>query len=293
VRLLVRDPKKMERIYAPTATRIDEFVVGDVTDPACVGDLLDGCDALVHTAALVSLEAARADEVRRTNEDSVRYAIGGAVERGLDRIVYVSSAGALFVPGGPPLTGQSPIGASANAYGESKASGELYVRDLQRAGAPILTTFPTAAIGPDDPGLTDPNRAVSFFVRYGAILTSSGYQPIDVRDLACLHVALVESDQSQGRYVAAGPYLPWSSLYASVERVTGRRLPHYRIPGKVLRGIGRVGDILRRPVPVTLPIPITREAIRDLDETLADTYRWMHAAGHVNARQIGRLAPTP
>ncbi len=320
VRLLVRDPAKMKRIYAPLGIEPDDVVVGDATDAESVDALLTGCEGLVHTAALVALEAARGDEVRTNNEGSVRLVIGGAVERGLRRIVYVSSAGALFVPNGPALTGDSPVVATrettsrrgANAYGQSKAFGERTVRELQAAGAPILTTFPTAAIGPDDPGLTDPNRAVSFFVRYGAVLTSTGYQPIDVRDLADLHVALLESDLPQGRFIAAGPYHAWPSLYAAVERVTGRRLPRYHVPGALMRGIGRVVDAVRTRVPFELPIPITREAMefatcwptadgspaqrdlglryRDLDDTLADTYRWMLAAGHVNEREIGDLA---
>ena len=320
VRLLVRDPAKMKRIYAPLGIELDDVVVGDATDPASVDALLRGCDGLLHAAALVALEAARADEVRANNERSVRLVVGGAVERDLERIVYVSSAGALFVPNGPVLTGDSPVAAaratradpSANAYGESKASGERTVRELQAAGAPILTTFPTAAVGPDDPGLTDPNRAVSFFVRYGAVLTSTGYQPIDVRDLAALHVALLESDRRQGRYIAAGPYQPWPSLYAAVERVTGRRLPRYHVPGSLMRGVGRLVDAVRSRFPFETPIPITREAMefatcwptadgepaqrdlglryRDLEDTLADTYRWMLAAGHVRARDVGDLA---
>ena len=313
VRLLVRDPGKMKRIYDPLGIEHTDAVVGDVTDPESVKRLLDGCDALVHAAALVAFDATRADEIRHNNERSVTLVVGGAVERGLQRIVYVSSAAALFTPGSGPLTGDSPVGTSDSAYGQSKATGERYVRELQQAGAPITSTYPTAVVGPDDPGLTDPNRAVSFFVRYGAILTSSGYQPIDVRDLAELHVALLESPQCQGRYIATGPYYPWRDLYASVERVTGRRLRHYRVPGPLLRGVGRLIDAVRHVARFELPIPITRESMqfatrwptadgspaerdlgihfRPLDETLRDTFLWMHAAGHVTRKQIGVLAP--
>jgi dihydroflavonol-4-reductase len=312
VRLLVRDPTKLKRIYAPLGIEVEDFVVGDATDPEAVGPLLDGCDAAVHTAALVALEAKRGEEVLANNERSVRLVVGGAVERGLARVVYVSSAGALFVARGRPLTGDSPVVDSANAYGRSKAAAERYVRELQDRGAPILTTYPTAAIGPDDPGLTDPNRAVSFFVRFGALLTSSGYQPIDVRDLARLHVALLESERRTGRYVAAGPYYAWPDLYAGVERVTGRRLPRYPVPGAVMRGLGRVIDAVQRFAPIELPIPISRESMefatgwptadgaaacrdlglryRSLDETLSDTYRWLLAAGHVTPAEVGRLA---
>jgi dihydroflavonol-4-reductase len=193
VRLLVRDPEKMKRVFGSIEIDADDHVTGDITDAESVDRLLAGCDALVHAAALVALEAARADEVRNTNERGVRIVVGGAVDRGLSRIVYVSSAGALFTPNGPPMTADSPVGLTNTAYGESKAGAERYVRALQEAGAPILTTYPTAVVGPDDPGLTDPNRALGFFLSWGAVLTTSGYQPVDVRDLAQLHRALLES----------------------------------------------------------------------------------------------------
>jgi nucleoside-diphosphate-sugar epimerase len=313
VRLLVRDPRKMKRIYDPLGIEIADFVEGDATDPDRVAALLSGCDGLVHAAALVALEASRAHEVKHNNEQSVQLVIGGAVGRGVRRIVYVSSTGALLPEPGRILTEEAPIARGQNAYGQSKAFGERYVRELQAEGAPILTSYPTAVIGPDDPGLTDPNRAASFFVRFGALITSGGYQPVDVRDLAALHVAMLESDLPNGRFLASGPYQAWPELYARIERLTGRRLPRYPVPGAVLRGLGSLLDGLRRFARFELPIPITREAMeygtrwpvadgsramrelgvdyRDLDQTLADTYRWLAAAGHLDASDIGRLAP--
>jgi len=310
VRLLVRDRGKLERVFATRGLAIDDYVVGDATDPESVSELLAGCDAVVHTAAVVALEKARAAEVQRTNARSVELVVGGAVEAGLSRIVYVSSAGALFRVGGPPLTGDSPVGDSASAYGASKADAERYVRELQQAGAPILTVYPTAVVGPDDPGLTDPNRAMAFFLEWGAPRTSSGYQPIDVRDLARMHVLLLESERGTGRYMAAGRYYPWRELFERVEEVTGRRVRQVPLPGAVLRGLGRVADVVKHVVPFDLPLtlegmqfatcwptadgtPAQRDLgirLRSFEETLADTYRWLCDAGHLTREQIGLLA---
>ncbi len=310
VRLLVRDRRKLERVYAPQGIEIEDVVEGDVTDPGAVDRLLAGCDAVVHAAAVVALEVARAGEVRATNEHGVRLVVGGAVEREVPRILYVSSASALFTPGGGPLTGDSPVGLTASAYGESKAGGERYVRELQERGAPILTVYPTAVIGPDDPSLTDPNRALGFFLDWGAVVTSTGYQPIDVRDLARMHVALLESDLAQGRYMATGPYFAWDDLYTHIERLIGRRLRRWPAPGALLRGLGRAADVVKHVLPFELPLtlegmlfatrwptadgtPAERDLgirFRSIEETLADTYRWMCAAGHLRSEQIGDLA---
>jgi nucleoside-diphosphate-sugar epimerase len=310
VRALVRDPTKLKRVFDARQTVVDDFVVGDVTDPDSVARLLDGCDAVVHTAALVSLERARAGDVQQTNTPGVELVVGGAVARGFQRIVYVSSAGALFRLGGTQLTGDSPIGDSSSAYGASKADAERYVRRLQDDGAPILTTYPTAVIGPDDPTYTDPNRGMAFMVQWGGPRTTTGYQPVDVRDLAQLHAALLEGERATGRYIAAGPYYPWTELFSCIEGLTGRRVRQLPVPGPVLRGIGIVSDWVKHWLHFDLPL--THEAMqfatcwpiadgtpagRDFglhfrrgEDTLADTYRWLHTAGHLTRKQIGDLA---
>ena len=313
VRALVRKPEKLKRIYEHRGREMDEIVVGDMTDPGSVERLLEGCDAIVHTAALVALEAHRAQEVHDTNARGVRLVVGGAAERGQPAL-YVSSAGALFTRGSEYLTHESPVGESPSAYGASKAEAEHYVRSLQDRGATILTTYPTAVIGPDDPNFTDPNRALSLFVQWGGPLTSTGYQPIDVRDLAALHIRMLEDECTQGRYIAAGPYFPWADLLNEVERVTGRKIRRFRVSGGVLRGIGRIADVAKRIVDFDLPF--THEGMlfgtcwpiadgsparlafgmqyRSLEQTLSDTYRWMVRAGHLAQERIGKLAqPDP
>ncbi len=248
--------------------------------------------------------------MQATNARGVRLVVGGAAERG-QRVVYVSSAGALFTRGGDPLTGESSIGETRSAYGASKAEAEGFVRELQDGGAAVLTTYPTAVIGPDDPSFTDPNRALSFFLEWGAPVTSTGYQPIDVRDLAAMHVRLLEGERSTGRYIAAGPYFPWADFLDEVDGVTGLKLRRYPVSGALLRALGRVADVAKRIVDFDLPLTLEgmlfgtcwptadgTPAERDLgmrfhsiEETLSDTYRWMHQAGHVTREQIGDLAP--
>jgi nucleoside-diphosphate-sugar epimerase len=300
----------MERVFSAHGIAIDEFVIGDVTDATVVERLLHGCDAVFHAAAVVAFEAARASEVRATNQRSVETVLSVAARERLRRIVYVSSAGALFTPGGPPIHGDSPIGRATTAYGESKARAERFARKLQDDGVPILTVYPTGVIGPDDPGLTEPNRALQIMLDLIAPMTTSGYQPVDVRDLAAMNVALIESKLASGRYVAAGRYYPWSELFDRIEALTGRKLRRVRTPAPLLRAAGVAADVLKHFVSFSLPL--TRETMeyatrwqtvdaaaterdlgirfREVDDSLTDTLRWMVRAGHLRSEQIGRLA---
>ena len=142
VRLLVRDPAKVPTVFEPDGFVPDDVVVGDMTDAAAVDEALAGCDGVVHAAALVDLRRAAARLVEDTNARGVELVVGGAVRRGLPRIVYVSSLGVFFEPGGPPLSPDLPIAPGTTAYARSKAQAERYVRLLQENGAPIRISYP-------------------------------------------------------------------------------------------------------------------------------------------------------
>ena len=309
VRVLARDPAKLARIFSATGQAVPECVVGDVTDAARVADALSGCDALLHSAGLVALESANAARVLETNLRGVENAVGGACDAGLERIVYVSSAASLLVPGNCELDADGPVAEPTSAYGRSKAGAERYVRDLQARGATVRTSYPTAVLGPDDPGLSESNHAIRGMLRDVFIQTSSGFQIIDVRDLARLHLCLLEAAPAPGRYLAAGRYFPWREFADLLEALTGASLRRVSLPGGVLRGLGRICDQVKKLV--DFDFPMTLEAmtfatrwveadgaptlralgieLRDPVETLSDLLRWLAAAGHLPAARIGQL----
>lgn len=313
VRLLVRDADKVRRVFDPQGIAIPEkdVIVGDITDAESVGRALEGCDAVFHCAALVDMRRKMATKVLETNARGVDLVIGGAVTRGLPSIVYVSSTSIFFQPGSEPIHLDLPVQPGTTAYAQSKAQAEHAVRRLQAEGAPIRISYPTGIVGPDDPGLSDANEAVYIFFKQTGITTSSGYQIVDVRDLAELHLRLLERAEGPARYVAAGPMLDWRETYRVLDEITGTRLWRFPMPGAPLRALGTLGDVFKRWI-YDFQFPLTRDAMeyatqwpgvdgerttRELDltfrgarETYTDTVRWLHRAGHLSARHVGRLA---
>lgn len=310
--LLVRDPAKLERVFGARGLAIPDHRVGDIGDAASVKQALADCDAVVHVAALVALDSARAREVLETNPRGVENVMGAALELGLSRMIYMSSLGALFRPNRALVSADIPVVPGKAAYARSKAEAELVVRRLQDQGAPIRTVYPAAVLGPDDATLSPANQALRTFVRYVAFSSSSGFQFIDVRDLATVQVRLLELEGAPGRHIAAGHFLLWHEFSDAIVAVTGVRKLRLTVPGVLLRAAGRIGDALDHVWHLDLPFPLTSEAMsvgtqwaeadssktlemlglgfRDPLETLADTIRWMHRAGHVDARGAGRLA---
>ena len=310
VRLLVRDGDKLRRIYEPHGIAIRDFVVGDMTDAGAVEKALAGCDGVLHAAALVEMRRAGARRMEETNARGVDLVVGGAARRGVPSIVYVSSLSIFFVPGGPPVSPELPIASCTTAYARSKAAGERVVRGLQAEGAPIRICYPAGIIGPDDPGMSDANHAVYSFFRELGVDTSGFFQVVDVRDVAALHVRLLELPPGPHRYAAAGDALRWREVYDLIDRLTGERLRRIRVPGAWMRAAGSVGDVVKRVWDFSFPL--TRDsmefatrwpgadaertrrelgfAFRSAEESYRDALCWMHRAGHLSARQVGRLA---
>ena len=313
VRLLVRDADKVRRVFDPQGIAIPEkdVIVGDIIDEASVDRAMEGCDAVFHGAALVDMRRKMATKVLETNARGVELVVGGAVRRGLPSIVYVSSSSIFFRPGSGPIHLEMPIQPGTTAYARSKAEAELVIRRLQDEGAPIRASYPTGIVGPDDPGLSDANEAVYIFFKQTGITTSSGYQIVDVRDLAEVHLRQLELPDGSARHLAAGPMLDWHETYRILDEITGTRLWRFPCPGPALRALGSVGDFLKRWI-YDFQFPLTRDAMeyatqwpgasgdetaRELDvtfrsarETYTDLVRWLYEAGHLKARHVGKLA---
>ncbi len=314
VRPLVRSAAKLEALFGADSPLCAAAVTGDVTSKEDVERALEGCDAVAHTAAVVDLRKSMAQTVLDTNRRGVEYVVGGAVERGLQSILYVSSLAAFFDPrtnGGRRLSVDAPLAPARSAYGQSKADAERYVRGLQEAGAPIRVSYPSGILGPDDPLLSEGNHAITAWLGQQPLDTSSGLHLLDVRDLAELHRRMLELPARPCRYAAAGELIPWTELGPLLTSLTGQPIKPLKIPGGVLRALGRIGDAVKRVY--DFDFPLTYEAMcfatlwpgadtsatkrelgiqfRPAIETLRDTITWMAREGHLSHEVAGRLAP--
>lgn len=306
VRPLVRSRERALRVLGPLGVDAGDLVLGDMEDPAAVASALDDCDAVVHAAATMY----GGEGVFRANLAGVRHVVGGATDRGIDRVVYVSSVGALFPPPGPVATADDPVGRLATTYGRSKAEGERWVRALQDGGAPVTTLYPGGIYGPRDPALGEASKGLRDAIRFGWPMTSGGVSIVDVRDVAALVLAGLEQGSGPRRFMAAGRFVTWPEFADLCEAVTGRRMRRIPAPAPLVRAVGRVLDATRRIVPLDYPLtheaalflttltpcdsePICRAfsfSFRPTADTLRDAIAWLARTGELEPRHAGRLA---
>ena len=310
VRLLARSAARIDENVKPLGVGAVDYAIGDMTDRVAVGKAMDGCDAVVHAAAVVALDRKRADEVLRANPEGARVVLGTAVERNLDPIVYVSSVGAVFDPDVQLVHADLPPATPTGAYGRSKAEAETYARGLQAEGAPVVITYPSGVLGP--PAGTAGGEMADSFVSHlksGVIpLRDATTSIIDVRDVAAIHAAVLERGRGPRRYMLGGHYLTMAALAGLLARVTGRRFPVLPLPPALFLGLGAAVDAITSVLPfdsifttesmtfLTKWVPTQDNwhelgiELRDPVDTVAETIRGLVASGRVSRKQAGALA---
>ena len=208
-------------------------MAGDVLDEDLVAQAIEGCEAVVHAAAVLSMHPRRAEEIRRTNARATELVLGRAVEVGLDPVVHVSTSVALTRYGGsgPDL----PLGDIELPYAQSKIASEKAARRLQNAGAPVVTVYPGAVFGPHDPYRGDNSERLRFILlgRF-PLWPRGGIHVVDARDVAAVIAAVLSPGRGPRRYVVPGHHVDGDQLFAACTDVTGRRLPHLVVPARVM-----------------------------------------------------------
>ncbi|MFC5746427.1 nitroreductase family deazaflavin-dependent oxidoreductase [Actinomadura rugatobispora] len=319
-RALVRDPGKAARVLARLGVPAGdvELVTGDMLDAATVNKALDGCDAAVHAAAAIGVTGSGTpggggdpeNGLVRVNVAGTRNVVGGAVARGLERVVHVSTIAVFVPPPGPRITTDGPLAAPRTGYGRSKLAAERYVRDLQAEGAPVTIVYPGGVCGPDQPVLDALMEGLSAALDLAWPLPPGGVSVIDVRDLGEA-LARAATRPTPDRLLLGGHYLTWPQYADLCDRLTGVRCRRLRVPAGVMLGAGSLLDAAKRVR--DFDYPLTRDAaefmvrlvptddapaldalsltLRPLEETVEDGLRWLAESGHL--RRAGKLAPRP
>jgi dihydroflavonol-4-reductase len=311
IRLLVRRPDRIPPALEPLGiSEPVDHVVGDVADQASVERAVDGCDAVLHAAAVYNLDSRAARETKATNLPGARIVLEAAIDAGCDPIVHVSSTVATLRRH-TTATPDSDLSSVRGTYIASKAESERVARSLQEAGAPIVIVQPGGVYGPHDPHLSDQMRRLADILRgFYPFWPSGGFHLVDVRDVAQVHAAVMTPGLGPRRYIVPGHRGDGRAIFGALRAVTGRRLRHVRLPAAAMLPFTAMASSAQRVLPFHVPAEHEGATVlyhdtsyddsrarvelgvqpRPLEETVRDAVRWLHSAGHISARQAGDAA---
>lgn len=223
------------------------LVNGDVRDLTAVRAAADRCDAICHSAALVSVWRPRRADFDDVNVRGLEHVLAVATERAIPRVVYTSSFLAL-----PPQGAAAPL--LANDYQRTKVLADRRAREAAARGVPIVTVYPGVIYGPGT--LTDGNLVGRMIADHlagrlpGVVGANRLWSYAFVDDVAEGHVLALERGRTGERYMLGGENAAQMRAFEVLRDQTGRALPR-RIPAFVAQAVGVVelarAKLFRRP----------------------------------------------
>ena len=317
VRLLVRDPAKLDRTAGAIGVRCDDVVEGDMQSASDCDRALDGCEAAIHAAAIVSMERSQAEKMITANTAGATNIVGGAVERGM-RAIHVSSPAALRSDRHEVVTAFDALEEKQGGYAASKAAAERYVRSLQAKGAPIAITYPGTAFGPMSGSQAGAQAdGVVTILKSGKVpCKSAQWSIVDVRDFAAIHSTLLgrppSTDPTLDRFIMVGARMSSTELAGHLAVVTGREIRSVAAPGALLRFAGRCVDAASAVFPIhsaltheamvaytqapayddTTSVTALGATYRDVVETLGSYISGLYELGYIDAETAGAATAT-
>jgi len=200
----------------------------DLSDREGLERVIDGCEAVVHVAALYSYEAPES-EFERVNVEGTRTILAAALGKGVRRFLFTSTAGTCGpVPGRVATEEDEPPAWELSVpYKRTKLESE---RLALAAGAVVVN--PTTPVGDGDAKPTPTGQMIEDVAsgRIRGYVSTTGLNVVDVRDVAQGHALALERGEAGERYLLGGVNLSLEELFGVIADLARRPRPQLRVP---------------------------------------------------------------
>lgn len=267
VRALARSMAGLEKLKSLGAIPIP----GDVTDAASMKEAMRGCDVVFHVAAMYEVGARYAQQMQLVNVQGARNVFETAVEVGVPKILYTSTAGVHGDTKGKMVdeNHRAPYEAfkASTVYEQTKWRAHYEVAlPMIRQGAPIVIVESGGVYGPEDHSVIGdllelyargrlpvlPDRDTTFTLAY-------------VDDVAEGHILAAEKGRIGESYLMGYQPLSFGEFADLWAKVSGRPKVALKIPSALVRPSWPLMALIEKVVP--LPAILSGEAVRSVGST--------------------------
>ena len=238
VRLLAREGSNLAGLPA------GDIVRGDVCDAASLRRAAEGCQAILHMAALVKMWVPEREVFDRVNVEGLRAALAASEAVGA-RLVYTSSFMAMGPTGAQPADESQihPGHSFRNDYERTKAHADVVAREAAAAGRDVVLLYPGVVYGPGD--RTAGNIVVNMIAdhlrgRFPGIIGPGDrlWSYAFVEDVAAGHVDALEKGRAGERYLLAGENVSMNDFFRLLAEASGVPAPRLHIPYAAAGALG-------------------------------------------------------
>lgn len=202
---------------------------GDLMDTQTLRQGVEGCAQVYHTAAYARVYARDLRTYYRTNVHGTKNVLDAAIDAGVQRLVYTSTAGVLGPAQSGPVTEDTVrITGFSNDYESSKHLAEGMALSYTRKGLEVVTVLPTKVYGPGR--WSESNAATLLVKRYiegrWRIVPGTGrtlYNFVLVDDVVEGHILAMKHGRSGERYLLGGENASFRTFFNQVAELSGKR----------------------------------------------------------------------
>jgi dihydroflavonol-4-reductase len=260
---LVRNPQKGTKL----AELGCHMVSGDLGDEGAIRSGIEGCDAVIHAAAVyeVGIPASERPAMREANVGGTERVLGAALALKVPKVVYVSTVGVFGNTSGQIVdeSYEHPADSFTSAYEETKWEAHQVAKRLIGEGLPCVIVQPGGVYGPGDTSsigqLLDQFLAGKMplmpFPELGICLTH-------VEDVAGGILLALDKGRTGEAYVISGPATTMREAIGVVADLADRKPPRGAIPTPLMKAMIPIGPLVGK---VMGQPPNLRELISSAD----------------------------
>jgi dihydroflavonol-4-reductase len=264
VACLVRNPEK--------ATKLSELgcqlVRGDLGDEVAIRRGMEGCDAVIHAAAMyeVGIPASKRPAMYDANVRGTERVLRAALEARVPRVVHVSTVGAFGNTRRQVVDEayEHPGKEFTSYYEETKLeSHRIAERMTAEEGLPCVIVQPGGVYGPGDTSQVADLLDQFLSGRMPLIpFPELGICLAHVEDIAAGILLALDKGKVGEAYVLSGPVTTMRDAVEVVGGLTGRKAPKRAVPVGLLKALTPVGPVVGK---VMGQPPNLRELISSAD----------------------------
>jgi nucleoside-diphosphate-sugar epimerase len=243
---LARNPEKAAGLSALSC----QIVSGDLGDVDAIRNGMDGCDAVVHAAAMyqVGIPAKQRPAMYQANVAGTENVMKAALDAKVPRVVYVSTCGVFGNTQGKVVDEayEHPGKEFTSYYEETKLEAHRIVkRMIANQSLPAIIVQPGGVYGPDDTSQVADLLQEFFagklvlmpFPEFGICLTH-------VEDIAGGILLAIDKGAVGETYVLSGPATTMREAIETVAAASNRKAPRRAMPVPLLKALTPIGPLV-------------------------------------------------
>ncbi|HZH01777.1 MAG TPA: NAD-dependent epimerase/dehydratase family protein [Flavisolibacter sp.] len=224
----IRRSSKLPFFIDPLLLQQVEWVEGDVLDIDSLQDAMQGIDAVIHAAAVVSFSKKNRQLMYQTNIDGTRYVVDVALENNIRRFIHVSSVAALGrTANNEKVTEEKKwvLTKSNTHYAITKYTAELEVWRAFAEGMEGVIVNPSTVLGFGDWHQSSSAIFKNVYKEFPWYTEGiNGF--VGVEDVAAAVVQLLQTSITDKRFIINADNWSFQKLFDTMADEFGKRKPY-------------------------------------------------------------------